>query len=591
MSVILSKIDNIFEYKYLNINHPHKSLNSSSNSNKNLYYDSNINLIFYDKYKNHIKDISVNKLNNYLDFIKNMVNYDSILLFSYNYNGENRLLAYLEKSYNLELLKFCNINLFYYCVINVKKDLRIEKIMKDLSNEIEININIDYEFQYKDLKNEIYELDLKINIFVKKVKDYSLQDIEKQRKNLELKFNNLDLFMTEVNKTYELVNKIVNENNEYLKTETNRIGILKNKNMKETELESIESKQFYLINLLKKIEINEKKQIKKIDELNNINKLIDEKSNVLYNKNKDIEEKKYIIGNIGNNKIHLNNEIDLLRNEIMTLKKEKLQRQKILNRKKDDKNIIIKNIGVFVHIFNISLFDEISEYLKNLKSYGITFDLLVNISVNNLNDTKKEEYRILIEKINKLEVDDICDTLYLTYSDNKGMDIGGFFKSYINILESNIGYEYILKLHTKTNDNWRFAMFYSLMGNEKIVKNNLFLLKQKNIGMIGNELISLSDIRANMKSFKYIGVYLSRFNVTYNNKGNFIPGTCFWIKGDVLRRSFNIQNLTDCYNEFEKDYCGSKENKIEGKPHAFERFFGLMVDNCRMETVRFDHSL
>ena len=170
------------------------------------------------------------------------------------------------------------------------------------------------------------------------------------------------------------------------------------------------------------------------------------------------------------------------------------------------------------------------------------------------------------------------------------MDVGGFMRSYINMLEKNVGYRYILKLHTKTNDNWRFAMFYSLLGNNKIVKHNFHLLEKENIGMIGNDLIKLNDIKANFKSFKYIGVYLSRFNVKYNGNGNFVPGTCFWIKGNILRRFFNIQNLTDCYNEFEKDYCGSKNNNVEGRPHAFERFFGLMVENCGMKTVRFDYN-
>ena len=177
-----------------------------------------------------------------------------------------------------------------------------------------------------------------------------------------------------------------------------------------------------------------------------------------------------------------------------------------------------------------------------------------------------------------------------TYSDNRGMDIGGFMISYIKMLEMNIGYENIIKIHTKTNNNWRFAMLYAILGNKNIIDNNFKLIKDSKIGMIGNQTMDLTNL-ANKKSYKHIHTYLKRFNVNFFNKGYFIPGTIFMIKGSVLRKFLNIQNLKDSYNEFEQDYCGSKINNREGKPHAFERFFGFMVEDCNMKTVTFDSSI
>ena len=150
-----------------------------------------------------------------------------------------------------------------------------------------------------------------------------------------------------------------------------------------------------------------------------------------------------------------------------------------------------------------------------------------------------------------------------------------------------LGYKNIIKIHTKTNNNWRFAMLYAILGNKSIIDNNFKKMKDENIGMIGNQVINLSNI-INKNSYNYINTYLNRFNVNFYNKGGFIPGTIFMIKGSVLRQYFNIQNLKNSYNEFEKDYCGSKINNREGKPHAFERFFGFMVDSCNMKTVSFD---
>ena len=51
------------------------------------------------------------------------------------------------------------------------------------------------------------------------------------------------------------------------------------------------------------------------------------------------------------------------------------------------------------------------------------------------------------------------------------------------------------------------------------------------------------------------------------------------------------EQLLKCYNEFAQDDCGNKRNIKEGKPHAFERFFGMLVDNYGYKTVRFDTNL
>jgi hypothetical protein len=576
MSIILSKIDNIFELSIKN-----------SLKEKKFFYESNLTLIYFDKYFGIKNELSSNEFKEVKDFIEKneKINNNYLFILTYNFNGDSEVLNYLEQKFNFEFLRYAYIDLIFYSVINLNSYYKYENILKQIKNEFEIVIDIKYNIEYRQLENEISNLELKISKFKNNLKEYSLQDLEKQNKLLKEKFNNLNLFIDEVNKMYILIHKIINQNNEFYKNDFNKIERFNNQN-----LNDIEEKQFYLINLLKKIELNENKQIKKINELNNINKIIDNKNSILLKQNNEYENKKRDIKNYELTKKKYDNEIIELHNEIKYLKEEKIQRLKLL--KESDRLIRKnkeKNIGIFVHIFNVDLYDEIEGYIKNIKNFGFEFDLIINISVNNNNDLKKDKYQKIIEKINKLELN-TCEMLHLTYSDNRGMDIGGFFKSYINILGKGINYKYILKLHTKTNNNWRFAMFYSLIGNEKIIKNNLLLLQNGKIGMIGNELIELKNNYANFNSYKFIGIYLKRFNVKYTGKGHFIPGTCFWIKGEILEKYFNIENLTTCYNEFEKDYCGSKINNREGKPHAFERFFGLLVENCNMETVRFDYS-
>ena len=232
----------------------------------------------------------------------------------------------------------------------------------------------------------------------------------------------------------------------------------------------------------------------------------------------------------------------------------------------------------------MEIWEDIKRYLVNLKNNGKQYDLYINVAVNDLNLINTNKYKNFINNIENL---DIYEDLYVTQSDNRGMDIGGFMTSYIKMLELKNNYTYIIKIHTKTNDNWRFALLYSILGNNKIIDNNFNLLKNDNIGMIGNQTISLSDV-INKKSYNFIDEYMNRFKIPLSIKGSFIPGTIFIIKNEILQKYFTINKLKDCYNEFKQDYCGLKDNIKEGKPHAFERFFGVLVENYGKKTVSFD---
>ena len=172
------------------------------------------------------------------------------------------------------------------------------------------------------------------------------------------------------------------------------------------------------------------------------------------------------------------------------------------------------------------------------------------------------------------------------------MDLGGFFTSYNKMLDLGLQYEYIIKIHSKTNFNWRFCMLYALLGTDKIIKNNLDLFRDKNIGMIGNNKISINDLYLNSnKVIKHIDHYYQYFDISNETKGEFIPGTIFWIKGEILEKHFDKDKLEKMYDEMPLDYCGSKINNQEGLPHGFERFFGVLVESCGYETYSYDDIL
>ena len=133
-------------------------------------------------------------------------------------------------------------------------------------------------------------------------------------------------------------------------------------------------------------------------------------------------------------------------------------------------------------------------------------------------------------------------------------------------------------------------MLYSLLGSKKIVQNNLKLMSDSDVGMLGSMKISVNRAaKVNMKSFKFIEEYLDTLNIKItDNMGYFIPGTIFWTKGEIFDYYFNKKMLLSWYSEFKPFYCGSLKNNTEGKPHAFERLFGILTHCYGKKVVSFN---
>ena len=244
---------------------------------------------------------------------------------------------------------------------------------------------------------------------------------------------------------------------------------------------------------------------------------------------------------------------------------EKKIEKKLLEEQKEIESIEVvnieeRNLAVLVHLYHIDIWEDIKKYLKILYDSKVNYDLYVNISINDKNDIQNPEYKNLVDNINRLS---IYNSVTITYSKNIGLDLGGFIKSYLKILELNLKYKHIIKIHSKQNTNWRFCMLYCLLGSEKIIKTNFKLLETEKLGMIGNNKIRLSkdELVENV------------FNVKNTNKNinEYIPGGIFWIKGEILDYYFSKQNLQNMYRD-------------EKKMLELEKVFGVIVSSYGMFT-------
>ena len=537
-------------------------INVEFNNDKVIFFKNCINVLFI-SFDNTYEIEVLNNIEKLQSFESKKNRCIKYFIFIYEFNDDEKLLRYFIDHFNFNFLNYINLNLYWFSLIFRYKNqdyIYEERLLRNIEKKINISLEIDLDCyntnQYKNIEDEIHSFENQINNFSDNLKKLSLDELNTRKKKIYLQYNNLEKYINSIREKYEIISdKIKTKMEDIRKLNLNISNIHKKKNSSIDLM--LEEKNNYLINLINFIEITEQKKNKSLSNLNNVNSLIENKKS----------------------------NIKLLEDEIVELKNFKVSHYKEISKLKSKKQSISipnRNLAVMVHVYNLAIYEDIYSYIKKL--HNLDFDLYINLASNNNKTFEKPEYKKFISKLNEI---DVCDNLYITYSDNKGMDIGGFLTSYIKMIDLGLNYNSIIKIHTKSNDNWRFAMLYALLGTESIINNNLKLIKSESVGMIGNDLIPLQSI-VNRNSFRYINTYLKLFNITYNNQGHFVPGTIFWIKGSILRNYFNKQKLITSYNSFQQDYCGSKENRKEGRPHAFERFFGMLVESSGNKSVRFD---
>lgn len=262
--------------------------------------------------------------------------------------------------------------------------------------------------------------------------------------------------------------------------------------------------------------------------------------------------------------------------------------------------INIKNWGI--EYFYI---DDIN---KNTKFYEISYeninniyDLAICIQIGNWDIFRKMES--YIHNLNKINInyyftiiDEYCTNKNINYlitnyknsvilkNKNKGMDIGLFFSSLHYIKINNINHNFLIKIHTKTDDNTRNKILNNLLSSHNKIINNIKLLTNSKNGMIaGNTIYEYHSnpyiFMNNIYHLNDISNYLYNENID-NNKLKFVETTMFIIKQECLR-VFTISNIEYIYyllNDFHSiDYSWyayhynlDKNNKKGILLHYFE---------------------
>lgn len=104
-------------------------------------------------------------------------------------------------------------------------------------------------------------------------------------------------------------------------------------------------------------------------------------------------------------------------------------------------------LAIFIHLGNNYLWDDLNYYLLRIDKNK--FHLFINVM--NIDDDIRQKI-----------IDSHPNSTIFNFI-NKGCDIGPFLLFLDHLQKNNLKYDWIMKLHSKTNDNWRNRMFESLI--------------------------------------------------------------------------------------------------------------------------------
>ena len=215
-----------------------------------------------------------------------------------------------------------------------------------------------------------------------------------------------------------------------------------------------------------------------------------------------------------------------------------------------------KKIAITLQIHNSLLLDEFNIYMNNIISIIEKFNYYYDIYVCCYNDI----YDIINANFKKY------NNVYIDTIENYGADISKFLLTLKTIINSGKYYDYIFKIHTKTDDFWRNKMM-KIFEHDNLTKIfNLFLMDNK-IGQI----CSCEYIRLLPNDGKFVDKvidndYTQLFNLYLkfknNCEGNNIYAQCDTNQQiiDALKKStFDYEYYVNAYN----DLSHLKKNESE----------------------------
>ena len=244
-------------------------------------------------------------------------------------------------------------------------------------------------------------------------------------------------------------------------------------------------------------------------------------------------------------------------------------------------------IAVVLHLFYHDLWYEIRGYLFNFRDWS--FDLYVTLTDDKTQAELKAMETIILRDFPEAHVF-VCP--------NRGMDIGPFFTVLNFILDKNLPYDLVLKIHSKKSEimsgteegaQWRTRLLDGLIGSPTRVAQILGIFNQyPHVGMIAPKgfLMDLSSrdraAGCNLNA-KYMDYFFSQLDLKERSL-QFFRGSMFWVRAEIIFNAF--RNCRIYQSEFEPGFLSDGS-----KAHAMERVFANIVRDQGKVLYEFDEAM
>ncbi len=170
--------------------------------------------------------------------------------------------------------------------------------------------------------------------------------------------------------------------------------------------------------------------------------------------------------------------------------------------------------------------------------------------------------------------------------ENRGMDPGGFLLALHHAQTHERAHRYVLKLHTKTRDDWRRALLHAMLRDADTFRRALEQLQapDSRVGMLGAARWIIGTTGMDLDSAR-VGALLASAQMRYSGAWHFVGGTMFLARLEPLLRWSTRVNLRALVH----DMPLGRPSTV-GVPHSLERLFGLLVHMAGLQVVALDVS-
>lgn len=219
-------------------------------------------------------------------------------------------------------------------------------------------------------------------------------------------------------------------------------------------------------------------------------------------------------------------------------------------------------------IFHCGYAEEWEFYKAYLRNVPCPYDFYVTVCVKE-NIAEVEEVENEIRAFKK--------DVILKRVENRGLDGGGWIVCLSLIFAAQKTYDYVLKLHTKSPQNfsamWRVDLLTPLLGNKDAARRCLKLFESNpKIGMIGaHQWIRATTANAALKEFA------EKLGLPYLEGVPFVGGTMFWARFEPLAAPFRAVDLNKIFDNFSVGY-----HSFRTEGHLLERMYGIILAKANL---------